>query len=156
MPEATIASAASRMSFSLTSQPNLFQLFQPMGGVSATVSAARAGPAASNPARTNGRRSGARMGFSVLRWSGLVDGLGHAVRGSRGGLHPPVQVVRVGPDELDAAFGLDHPGPEPCELLRGVVHGLAGHDPRVLGPVDHERLLDVVGLAGVVLPERRE
>src|SRR5689334_18435604 len=36
MPEVTIASAISRMSLSLTLQPNLFQLFQPMGGVAPT------------------------------------------------------------------------------------------------------------------------
>ena len=45
MPVATIASAVSRMSFSLTSQPNLFQLFQPMGGVRASPSPATAGGA---------------------------------------------------------------------------------------------------------------
>src|ERR1041385_2346712 len=33
MPLVTIASAISLMSFSLTLQPNLFQLFQPIGGV---------------------------------------------------------------------------------------------------------------------------
>ena len=39
MPVATRASAVSFMSFSLTSQPNLFQLVQPMGGVKARPSA---------------------------------------------------------------------------------------------------------------------
>src|SRR5208282_2765748 len=44
MPLVTTASAISLISFSLTSQPNLFQLFQPMGGVRANpFSKARAG-----------------------------------------------------------------------------------------------------------------
>ena len=38
IPVATIASAVSRISRSLTSQPNRFQLFQPMGGVAASPS----------------------------------------------------------------------------------------------------------------------
>jgi hypothetical protein len=36
MPEVTIAAAVSRISSSSMSQPNLFQLFHPMGGVSAS------------------------------------------------------------------------------------------------------------------------
>src|SRR5712671_6646360 len=36
MPELTTVSAISRINLSLTSQPNLFQLFHPMGGVAAT------------------------------------------------------------------------------------------------------------------------
>src|SRR5579859_5229727 len=40
MPVVTTASAISRISLSLTLQPNLFQLFQPMGGVAATAAAA--------------------------------------------------------------------------------------------------------------------
>src|SRR5712691_11990906 len=40
MPVLTTASAISRISLSLTSQPNLFQLFQPMGGVAATAGVA--------------------------------------------------------------------------------------------------------------------
>ena len=44
---ATMASAVSRISFSLTSQPNLFQLFQPIGGVRASIVRA----CASTPAR---------------------------------------------------------------------------------------------------------
>jgi hypothetical protein len=36
MPEDTIASAVSRMSSSSMAQPNLFQLFQPKGGVGAS------------------------------------------------------------------------------------------------------------------------
>src|SRR6266542_2103152 len=36
MPEATIASVVSRTTFSFTSQANLFQLFQPIGGVKAS------------------------------------------------------------------------------------------------------------------------
>src|SRR6185503_15680161 len=44
MPVVTRASAVSLISFSLTSQANLFQLFQPMGGVSArSVAAANRG-----------------------------------------------------------------------------------------------------------------
>src|ERR1700719_2950631 len=35
MPEVTTASAISRISLSLTSHPNLFQLFHPIGGVAA-------------------------------------------------------------------------------------------------------------------------
>src|SRR3954462_3428199 len=38
MPEATIASAVSRINASLTLQPNLFQLFHPIGGVLASCS----------------------------------------------------------------------------------------------------------------------
>src|SRR3954466_11264979 len=38
MPEATIASAVSRINASLTLQPNLFQLFHPIGGVWASCS----------------------------------------------------------------------------------------------------------------------
>src|SRR6266403_4798261 len=37
MPVLTTASAISRISLSLTSHPNLFQLFHPIGGVAATV-----------------------------------------------------------------------------------------------------------------------
>src|SRR6266404_1754936 len=37
MPVLTMASAISRISLSLTSHPNLFQLFQPIGGVAAMV-----------------------------------------------------------------------------------------------------------------------
>src|SRR5713226_8515820 len=40
MPVLTTASAISRISLSLTLQPNLFQLFQPMGGVAATAGVA--------------------------------------------------------------------------------------------------------------------
>src|SRR5689334_22383105 len=39
MPVDTMASAISRISDSLTSQPNLFHEFQPMGGVAARTSA---------------------------------------------------------------------------------------------------------------------
>src|SRR3989338_1991866 len=41
MPLATIASAVSRTSCSLTSQPNLFQLFHPIGGARARASLGR-------------------------------------------------------------------------------------------------------------------
>src|SRR5882762_6335393 len=37
MPLLTVASAVSRMSFSFTSQPNLFQLFHPIGVVAAST-----------------------------------------------------------------------------------------------------------------------
>src|SRR6267143_4211817 len=37
MPELTTASAISRINLSLTSQPNLFQLFHPIGGVGAIL-----------------------------------------------------------------------------------------------------------------------
>src|SRR5436305_9105215 len=40
MPEETIASAVSRTTFSFTLHANLFQLFQPIGGVSASPFAA--------------------------------------------------------------------------------------------------------------------
>src|SRR5512138_1528400 len=43
MPVSTMASAVSRMSFSSTSQPNLFQVLKPMGGTGA-----RRGPAAAD------------------------------------------------------------------------------------------------------------
>ncbi len=49
MPVSTMASAVSRMSFSSTSQPNLFQVLKPMGGTGARTAAgaaAAAGPAA--------------------------------------------------------------------------------------------------------------
>src|SRR5208283_227506 len=61
MPLDTSASAAARMSFSLTLQPNLFQLFQPMGGVRARPSPARAsgairtGTNRAKPTRTSER-----------------------------------------------------------------------------------------------------
>src|SRR5882672_1106020 len=42
MPEATIASAAPRIRCSFTLQPKRFQLFQPIGGVSARPLAGRA------------------------------------------------------------------------------------------------------------------
>ncbi len=41
MPELTIASAVSRMSDSSIRHPNLFQLFQPIGGVGARPAASR-------------------------------------------------------------------------------------------------------------------
>ena len=45
MPEDTIASAVSRISFSSMPQPNVFQLFQPIGGVRASGGLRSAGGA---------------------------------------------------------------------------------------------------------------
>src|SRR5712664_1365415 len=44
-----MASAISRISLSLTSQPNLFQLFQPIGGVAAMVADCAAAVSANKP-----------------------------------------------------------------------------------------------------------
>src|SRR5450755_1112751 len=51
MPLLTMASAMDWISVSLTSQPNLFQLFQPMGGVSARLSSAPRALAGTNTER---------------------------------------------------------------------------------------------------------
>ena len=66
MPDATIASAASRTTFSFTSQWNLFQLFHPMGGVRASPSDAVAGPAAAPRTMATARAMGLGMGSGLL------------------------------------------------------------------------------------------
>src|SRR5664279_2207106 len=78
MPLATRASAAPRMSFSLTAQPKRFQLFQPMGGVGASPSAAEA-RAGTRKASERIRLAGAsvRMGLSVAP----IDGESIEARG---------------------------------------------------------------------------
>lgn len=42
-----------------------------------------------------------------MDFSGLVDDLGHAVRGAGGGVHAPGEVVGVAAGEVDAADGFD-------------------------------------------------
>src|SRR5213592_974828 len=54
MPDATIASAVSRMSCSLISQWNLFQLFHPIGGAGASPSSVR--PDVADPPGPGGLR----------------------------------------------------------------------------------------------------
>src|SRR5438477_12249612 len=56
MPVETSAFAVASSSDSLTLQPNLFQLFQPMGGVAASESAAPAGVPASRRQTTSSMR----------------------------------------------------------------------------------------------------
>src|SRR6266550_4282898 len=69
MPDVTMASAIPRIISSLTLQPNLFQLFQPMGGVSARLaeteewSCAKQGTAHSS---ANSQHVSVFMALSVL------------------------------------------------------------------------------------------
>src|SRR3954469_24239141 len=70
MPVETRASAVALSRDSLTLQPNLFQLFQPMGGVAARPSAARAGA----PARR--RRPTSSMRIRSSAWTSMATSVG--------------------------------------------------------------------------------
>jgi hypothetical protein len=69
MPEETIASAVSRTSDSETLQPNLFQLFQPIGGVFASPS--NFWPYALE-AKNNRTKSGRRIRLIKVRAAGAA------------------------------------------------------------------------------------
>src|SRR5512143_522541 len=97
MPLATSASAAPLISGSLTLHWNLFQLFQPMGGVSARPSPALAGATAagSRAATTRGRTrrmESLRRGRKCTGAAGRgdeSDGSGRGVAGRT--REPPIQ-----------------------------------------------------------------
>src|SRR2546421_9689775 len=81
MPVLTSASAISLINFSLTLQPNLFQLFQPIGGVRASpLSSARASDALTH-ATTNERHRSQRKRRGV-RFK--TEGLATEARRHRG------------------------------------------------------------------------
>jgi len=68
MPVATMASAISRINDSLTSQPNLFHEFQPMGGVGARPSSLAASVIGTTRSSTTMVRPAAAMiGLMLLK-----------------------------------------------------------------------------------------
>src|SRR5919197_6455281 len=73
MPVLTTASAISRISFSLTLQPNLFQLFQPIGGVLASpLSSERARAPDADAHMTSERHSSRQQQRNVMILSVLT------------------------------------------------------------------------------------
>src|SRR5207302_10676938 len=55
---------------------------------------------------------------------------------------------------MDTAVRFDERGPKAGEVAGRIVKSLAGHDPRLARPVEHQRLLDVLGFSGIVLAKR--
>src|SRR5688572_2732204 len=82
MPEATIASAVARISFSSILQAKWFQLFQPMGGVSARCSNFRALTGPLNMQITSNRiLYTAMLRFRITDTDPILSGIRREVRG---------------------------------------------------------------------------
>src|SRR5262245_24251958 len=85
-----------------------------------------------------------------------VDCFCDSVGRPRRRLHAPIEVVGVGPGEVNTAVWLDQHWPELGELSRAIRRPLARRAPRVEGPDHDAGLFDVFGAAGVVLSVRGE
>ena len=105
MPEETIASAVSRMSFSSMSQAKVFQLFHPMGGVSARP----ANFCADADADTSNKTSGTNC---FMRPPSFELGFRKVYPGVR--IHRAIWRRRVEHDDMDRTIGsllqYDSPG----------------------------------------------
>src|SRR5439155_13819385 len=55
---------------------------------------------------------------------------------------------------MDTAVRFDERGPKAGEVAGRIVKSLAGHDPRFARPVEHQRLLDLLGFSGIVPAKR--
>src|SRR5947207_15546864 len=55
---------------------------------------------------------------------------------------------------MDTTVSFDERGPKAGKVAGRIVKSLAGHDPRFARPVEHQRLLDVLGFSGIVLAKR--
>ena len=73
-----------------------------------------------------------------------IDRPGDAVSRSRRGLHAPIQVIGVSPDEMNPPVGLDDAGPDFRELPGRVMDRLAGRRPGIVGPLLDQGLFDIL------------
>ena len=89
-----------------------------------------------------------RQSAIVNSLSGFVDRVCDPVGGSRRGFLSPIEVVRVGADEVHAPLRLDERRPELLQRPNRIRGRLAGRRPRIRGPDHGVGLLDVLGLPG--------
>src|SRR5258708_3941796 len=92
----------------------------------------------------------------ATEFSRAVNGFRHAVGRPHRRFHAERQIIGVHTGEMDSAKRLDHLGPELSELAGSARYRQAAHGPRIVGPIDNQRLFDVFRAARVIASKLSE